>query len=204
MTRGPAARDVTADAASDGYDVLVLGDSISAAYGMPLEEGWVALAEMALRAEGENVTFHNASISGDTTRGGRGRLARAIENFDPELLIIELGGNDGLRGYPPKKIVENLTAMAEMAREAGSEVLILGMMIPTNYGPAYGKLFADAFADAAGATDSEFIPFFLEPIALDRAHFQPDGIHPTSEAQPILLEHVLPTIRRIIEKGTAE
>jgi len=182
--------------ASD-YTVLVMGDSISAAYGLDEKDGWVRLAEQQLEEDGFAVEFINASISGETTVGGLRNLSSAMERFNPDLLIIELGGNDGLRGYPPNSIAKNLESMALLAKEQGTNTLILGMMIPTNYGQAYLKLLAKSFVTAAENSDSQLLPFFLEPIARDkdRSYFQTDGIHPTAAAQPILMHYVLPLIK---------
>lgn len=185
------------------YNVLVMGDSISAAYGISESDGWVALAETQLKKDGFDVSFTNASISGDTTGGGLRRLPAALERFDPDLLIIELGGNDGLRGYPTNAMQQNLENMATLAREHGAQVLIQGMLIPSNYGAAYLRLFSRAFKNAAESSGSLFLPFLLEPIAEDRAYFQPDGIHPTAEAQPLLMLHTLPLIKTAIEQATA-
>lgn len=186
-------------AKADTFTAMVVGDSISAAYGMREEEGWVALTERQLQSEGFEVEFINASISGDTTVGGLRRLPAALERFDPDLLIIELGGNDGLRGYPTNAMQKNLEDMALLAQERGARVLILGMLIPSNYGQAYLRKFAQAFVDAAERTESDFVPFLLEPIAQDRNYFQPDGIHPTAEAQPLLMDHVMPSLLEILE-----
>jgi len=142
---------------ADNQNILVIGDSISAAYGLDLEDGWVALTEAALRDEGFEVTLTNASISGDTTGGGLRRLPDALERFDPDLLIIELGGNDGLRGYPTNAMQQNLENMATIASNHGARVLIQGMMIPSNYGPAYLKLYSKAFEDAAENSGSLFL-----------------------------------------------
>ncbi|MFK7995931.1 MAG: arylesterase [Granulosicoccus sp.] len=186
-------------ARADTFTALVVGDSISAAYGLRESEGWVAVAQQQLRDKGHDVTFINASISGDTTGGGLRRLPAALERFDPDLLIIELGGNDGLRGYPTNAMQQNIEDMANLAIDSDARVLILGMLIPSNYGQAYLKMFSQAFANAAANTESAFVPFFLEPIAQDRNYFQADGIHPTAEAQPLLAEHVMPAIVDIIE-----
>ena len=180
--------------------VLVVGDSISAAYGIDQDAGWVALAEEELREDFPDVEFVNASISGDTTGGGLARLPAALERFDPDVVVIELGGNDGLRAYPTARMRDNLEAMAEAAQDSGAETLILGMMIPSNYGPAYTAQFGEAFVEAAEATDSALVPFFLEPIASDRGAFQRDGIHPTAEAQPLLVDHALPALRELLEE----
>lgn len=190
-------------ARAEGYKVLVIGDSISAAYGISEEDGWVYLAEKQLQKEGFDVTFVNASISGDTTGGGLRRLPDALKRFNPDLLIIELGGNDGLRGYPTNAMQKNLEEMASIAKDQDTDVLIQGMMIPSNYGAAYLKLFVKAFENAAVNTDSLFLPFLLEPIAQDRNYFQSDGIHPTEEAQPLLMLHTLPLIKSAIQQATA-
>lgn len=190
-------------ARADTFTALVVGDSISAAYGLRESEGWVALAEEKLREQGHDVTLVNASISGDTTIGGLRRLPDALERFDPDLLIIELGGNDGLRGYPTKSMQKNIEDMATLALERDARVLILGMMIPSNYGKAYLKQFSQAFVNAAASTQSELVPFLLEPVAQDRSYFQADGIHPTAEAQPLLVEHVMPALLDILETEQA-
>lgn len=180
-----------------------MGDSISAAYGISEQDGWVSLAETQLQKEGFDVTFTNASISGDTTGGGLRRLPDALDRFDPDLLVIELGGNDGLRGYPTNALQQNLESMAAIATEHGAQVLIQGMMIPSNYGAAYLRLFAKAFEEAATKTNSLFLPFLLQPIAQDRNYFQSDGIHPTAEAQPLLMLHTLPLIKSAMAEVSA-
>lgn len=179
--------------------VLVVGDSISAAYGIDMDAGWVALAEDELREDYPDIELVNASISGDTTGGGLRRLPDALERFDPDIVVIELGGNDGLRAYPVDRMRANLEAMAEAAEASGAETLILGMMIPSNYGPAYTRSFGEAFVQAAEATGSALVPFFLEPIATDRGAFQRDGIHPTAEVQPLLVDHAMPALRELLE-----
>jgi acyl-CoA thioesterase-1 len=194
---------VSFGAHAQGYNVLVMGDSISAAYGLSEEDGWVSLTEKQLRKEGFDVTFVNASISGDTTGGGLRRLPDALDRFNPDLVVIELGGNDGLRGYPTNAMQKNLESMATIATEHGADVLIQGMLIPSNYGAAYLRLFAKAFETAAANTNSLFLPFLLQPIMQDRDYFQSDGIHPTAEAQPLLMLHTLPLIKSAIEKATA-
>ncbi len=183
---------------TDTFTVLVMGDSISAAYGLNENDGWVYLAEQRLLEEGFDVRFINASISGDTTGGGLRRLPAALERFQPDLVVIELGGNDGLRGYSPKTMQQNLEGMAALAQAAGAKVLIQGMMIPSNYGEAYLKLFAAAFKRAADASGSALLPFLLEPIAQNRDYFQSDGIHPTAQAQPLLMEHTLPLLIELV------
>ena len=191
---------------ASAWTALVVGDSIGAAYKLAEEDGWVHLTEQALRERHPDAEIElvNASISGDTTRGGLSRLPDALARFEPDLVVIELGGNDGLRGNPPANMRQNIEQMARLSTEAGAEVLILGMMIPSNYGAAFTKMFSDAFAEAAEATDSALVPFLLEPIAEDRAWFQSDGIHPTAEAQPLLVEHVLPAFEEALEAHLEE
>ena len=174
--------------------VLVLGDSISAAYGMSLEQGWVALVEERLRERWRTARVINASISGDTSGGGLRRLPALLEQHKPDLVVIELGGNDGLRGYPPSSLRDNLTSMATLAAEAGAAVVILPMEIPPNYGPRYTTAFRNAFAEAAADTDATLGPFPLDSIATQRELMQNDGIHPTVEAQPLIAERLLPVI----------
>ncbi len=180
--------------------ILVIGDSISAAYGLNEQDGWVALAEQELNDDdtGE-IRFINASISGDTTGGGLYRLPGALERFRPDIVVIELGGNDGLRGYPVKKIRSNLQAMTAISQNAGADVLLLGMQIPANYGPAYTRLFAKTFVDAAESSGATLLPFMLDPISKDRDFFQTDGIHPTAAAQPLLASHVLTELRAMVQ-----
>ena len=180
--------------------VLVVGDSISAAYGLAEKDGWVQLAEDQLQPlAGNEIDFVNASISGDTTSGGLARLPEALERFNPDLVVIELGGNDGLRGYSLKEMRENLTTMVEASEAMGAEVLLLGMQIPTNYGVAYTRRFAAIFQKVADTTGAALVPFMLEPIANNRDYFQSDGIHPSADAQPLLVDHVLPLITQILK-----
>ncbi len=188
----------TSTARAESYTILIMGDSIGAAYGLNEEDGWASLTEKALQEEGFDVKVVNASISGDTTAGGLRRLPDALERFAPDLLVIELGGNDGLRGYPPKTMQKNLEDMVSIAQDSDTDVLILGMLIPSNYGTAYLNLYKQAFVSAAENTNSALLPFLLEPIAKDRAYFQSDGIHPTEDAQPLLMEHVLPSIKEFV------
>ena len=184
--------------------VLVIGDSIGAGYGLEEHERWVQLLETKLRKDQPDLDIINASISGDTTSGGLARLPAALERFEPSLVIIELGGNDGLRGYPVKQMQKNLEAMSTLAQEAGAQVLIAGMLIPSNYGPAYLQRFADAFVNAAENTDASLLPFLLEPIATERDYFQKDGIHPNAEAQPLIAEHVLQGLQTLFNKVPTE
>ena len=187
---------------STGPTIIVLGDSISAAYGIAESDGWVELMREALSEDYPNVVVHNASISGDTTAGGLQRLPRALENYQPDIVLIELGGNDGLRGQSLKQMAANIEGMVDAAHASGAEALILGMRIPSNYGPAYTEQFAQVFVDVAESTGSALVPFLLAPIATgpgDRKYFQPDGIHPSAEAQPLMLEIVMPELLKLLE-----
>jgi acyl-CoA thioesterase-1 len=175
--------------------VLVLGDSISAAYGMSLEQGWVALLEGRLQEDYPGLRAVNASISGDTSAGGLRRLPQLIEAHSPDLLILELGGNDGLRGYPTAQLEENLRTMVAMATATGSRVLLLQMEIPPNYGPRYTQAFRETFISAAQTDGASLGPFLMKEVATNTNLMQRDGIHPTVEAQPILLETLLPSVR---------
>lgn len=178
--------------------LLVLGDSISAAYGMSLQEGWIALMDRRLADEDMPVEMINASISGETTDGGRRRLPALLEEHQPDLVIIELGGNDGLRGYPVARMRENLTSMAAAARDAGARVLILPMEIPPNYGTRYASDFRDSFPIAADSAGAVLGPFPLENIATDPALMQDDGIHPTPEAQALIVDNLLPDVLKML------
>jgi acyl-CoA thioesterase-1 len=178
--------------------ILVVGDSLSAAYGIASSRGWVALLAERLRRERPDYSVVNASVSGDTTAGGRARMQSALARHKPAVVVIELGGNDGLRGLPVAQLKENLSAMARAARAAGARVLLVGMRIPPNYGPDYADAFAAAFRDVAKAHKAAFVPFFLEGFAEDPAMFQDDRIHPTEAAQPLMLERVWKELRPIL------
>jgi acyl-CoA thioesterase-1 len=175
--------------------ILVLGDSISAAYGMSLEQGWVA--RLASRLE-PGFTVVNASISGETTEGGLRRLPPLLQTHQPDLVIIELGGNDGLRGYPLKTLRENLAGMVDLSQQSGARVILVPMEIPPNYGTRYTEGFRLAYQSVAEATDSTLAPFILDGVATRPRLMQPDGIHPTVEAQPLLLENMLPTVESVL------
>ena len=181
--------------------ILVLGDSISAAYGMSLEEGWVAMLARHLEESHPGHRVVNASISGETTAGALRRLPGLLEEHAPALVIIELGGNDGLRGYPINRFRDNLRQLAESSRSAGAEVIILPMEIPPNYGSRYTGSFRESYPLVAGETGSTLAPFVLEDVATNPALMQEDGIHPTAEAQSELLANILPSILSLLEDG---
>jgi len=181
-----------------GKTILVFGDSLSAAYGIAAKRGWVALLGERLQRERLDYIVVNASISGETTAGGVSRLPRALAQHQPALVILELGGNDGLRGLPVPQMEKNLAAMIDMAKKAGAKVLLAGMRVPPNYGPEYTDDFAAAFRALAQRHRTAFVPFMLEGVAEDLRLFQPDRIHPTEAAQPILLENVWKVLRPLL------
>lgn len=170
--------------------LVVYGDSISAAYGMAQAEGWVRLLADRLAETHPEVQVVNASLSGETTGGGMTRLAKTLEAHRPALLVLELGGNDGLRGYPIRKIRENLEAMVLRAQAAGAQVLLVGMALPPNYGRRYTSAFREVFAALAQKHGLAFVPGLLDAIGTDKRLMQADGIHPRAEAQPQILEGV--------------
>lgn len=178
--------------------VLVVGDSISAAFGLDTRQGWVALLEKRLIEQGFDHQVVNASISGDTSAGGAARLPALLTEHQPELVIIELGGNDGLRGQPPMQLQQNLAAMVQQSQKVGAKVLILGMRLPPNYGVRYTTAFAEVFPKVATETGSALVPFVLEGIGGVPSMVQSDGIHPTAEAQPRLLDNVWPMLKPML------
>ena len=165
-----------------------MGDSISAGYGIQRDQGWVQLLADSLQQAEYPHRVVNGSISGETTAGGLARLPQALETHEPEVVVIELGGNDGLRGYPTDLVRENLKQMVELSLAREAKVLLVGMQIPPNYGPRYTAAFFGMYEDIAEETGVSLVPFFLEKVALTPGLMQSDGIHPTADAQPLLLE----------------
>ncbi|MHB1408493.1 MAG: arylesterase [Acidovorax defluvii] len=181
--------------------VLVLGDSLSAEYGLPRGTGWVALLEKRLAQEEIAATVVNASVSGETTSGGRSRLAALLTQHQPSQVVIELGGNDALRGLPLKNTEENLTWMVQTAQKSGAKVLLVGMQVPPNYGTDYANRFAATFTTVAKARKVGVVPFFLKGVAdgPDPTRlFQPDRIHPRAEAHPQMLANVWPELQKLL------
>ncbi|MEQ9728159.1 arylesterase [Pseudomonas sp. WHRI 8822A] len=178
--------------------VLVVGDSISAAFGMDTQQGWVHLLDERMRQEGFEHRVVNASISGDTSAGGAARLPALLTEHQPQLVIVELGGNDGLRGLPPGQLQQNLASMIDASRGAGAKVLLLGMRIPPNYGERYTTAFAKVFDDVAADKNVPLVPFLLEGVGGVDKLMQDDGVHPAVEAQPQLLENVWPTLKPLL------
>ncbi|HOV17888.1 arylesterase [Ottowia sp.] len=197
-----AAPAAPALAATEAPVILVLGDSLSAEYGIARGSGWVALLEQKLTTEKVKAQVVNASISGDTTSGGRARLPALLNKHRPAVVVIELGGNDALRGLPLSMTEANLDAMTQAAQQAGARVLLVGMEVPPNYGADYGRRFAAVFAQVAKARQAALVPFLLKGVAdgPDAARlFQPDRIHPTAAAHPTILANVWPELRRLLK-----
>jgi acyl-CoA thioesterase-1 len=179
--------------------VLVVGDSLSAGYGLTREQAWPSLLQARLSDRGHPHRVVNASISGDTTRGGLARLPDALEIHDPELVIIELGANDGLRGIPVAEIRRNLSEMIQLAEQSGARVLLAGIRIQPNYGPRYTGDFHGVFHDLAEEYGTGLVPFILEGVALEDGMMQDDGLHPTAAGQPRILDNLWPEVDRLIE-----
>ena len=176
-------------AAGGGATILVVGDSLSAAYGMAPEHGWVHLLAARLAETDSAYRVVNASVSGETTAGGRGRIAAVLDWHRPSIVVLELGGNDGLRGYPVDSIRKNLATMAEAALARDAQVILVGMQMTPNLGPRYTEGFRDAFSEVSATLGTELVPSLLEGIDPETM-MQPDGIHPTAKVQPILLDNV--------------
>ena len=177
--------------------LLVIGDSLSAGYGIDLEQGWVNLMRQRLQQRGE-FTVVNASIGGETTGGGLARLPNLLATFKPDIVIVELGGNDGLRGHPIGRIRQNLIAMTDLSREAGAQTLILGIQIPPNYGARYTDQFSALIPAVAADLQVPLVPFFLEGVVLTDGGMQADGIHPSASAQPRMLNNVWPHLEPLL------
>ena len=186
-------------APSIGYakSILVVGDSISAGYGIELEQGWVNLLQQRLTERGD-YQVHNASVSGDTTQIGVARLPTLIKEHHPDIIVIELGGNDGLRGFPLKVMENNLRKMIETALASKAKVLLVGIQIPPNYGPRYTEQFFQTYFKLAQEFSIPLVPFILDKVALEPELMQDDGIHPTAEGQPMLLDNVWPVLEPLL------
>lgn len=192
-----------ASAMTQAATILVLGDSISAGYGLPLERGWVNLLQRRLNtdpafARGRPHRVINASVSGETTSGGLARLPRLLATYRPDVLVIELGGNDGLRGQPPQLIASNLNRMIQLGKQSRATVVLAGMRIPPNYGNAYANAFYNVFGQVARQQRISHVPFFLEKVGGNPGLMQSDGIHPNVNAQQQLLNNILPVLKPLI------
>jgi acyl-CoA thioesterase-1 len=180
--------------------LLVVGDSLSAAYGIPQSEGWVSLLEQELKQRNSRLRVVNASISGETSSGGLSRLPRLLEDYRPVLVLLELGANDGLRGTPLDIIEQNLRRMIELSQAADARVLLIGIRLPPNYGPQYTERFYQIYPKLAQAYGLPLVPFLLESVATDPRLMQRDGLHPNSDAQPILLQTVWKQLGPLLEQ----
>ena len=178
--------------------VLIVGDSISAAFGLDTRLGWVSLLEQRLKQEGFTDTVINASVSGDTSGGGQARLPALLAAHKPDVVILELGGNDGLRGQLPTQLQQNLSSMIDSSRAAGAKVLLLGMQLPPNYGARYTQAFAAVYGNLAEEKKVALVPFFLQGIGGIPELMQADGLHPAVAAQGKLLENVWPTLKPLL------
>ena len=179
--------------------IVVLGDSISAAYGIDAEKGWVAILQRKLEQQNEPYTIFNESISGDTTAGGLARIDNALTQHKPELLLLELGANDGLRGLSPKKMKSNLAEIIIRSQKAGAKVLLLSMRIPPNYGKRYVDMFYNVYPQLAEELNVSYVPFILEEVALSKEMMQKDGLHPNAKAQAIIANKIWRYLFPILE-----
>lgn len=178
--------------------ILVLGDSLSAGYGLDAGDGWVALLEQKLKSQALPHVVINASISGETTAGGLARLPALLDRHRPQMVLVELGGNDGLRALPIKAMRDNLERIVDSSAKAGATAVLFEMQIPANYGPAYSQQFMRTFTDVARAKKVPLVPFLLSAFATDPRAFQDDGIHPSAAAQPRILETIWPALRPLL------
>jgi acyl-CoA thioesterase-1 len=181
--------------------ILVWGDSLGASYGVPSGQGWVVLLDQRLKAQGYDYTVVNGSVSGETTAGGVARLPRALAEHKPTIVVIELGSNDALRGTAIQVMRDNLTRMITLCKREGAKVLLLGMLMPPNYGPEYTREFKDSYTDLAARYRVGLLPFFLQGVADRRELMQADNEHPTAEAQPLLLDNVWPELKPLLKKN---
>ncbi len=180
--------------------ILVFGDSLSAAYKLDPADGWVNLLQNKARQLKLDLRFVNASITGETTRGGLSRFKRALDKHHPDIVILELGGNDGLRGFPPKVIKQNMNRMIKLAKNQSANLLLAGIYLPPNYGKRYTEMFHNIYVDLAKQHDIALIPFLLKGIGTNSSLMQADGIHPTANAQPLIAKTVWEKLSLLLEK----
>ncbi|HEC59234.1 MAG TPA: arylesterase [Methylophaga sp.] len=179
--------------------LLVMGDSLSAAYNLRQEAGWVSLLENKLSTANPDIKIVNASVSGETTQGGLSRFTQLLAEHKPDWIILELGANDALRGYPLKKTTSNLETMIEQAQKAKAKVLLIGNRIPQNYGKRYTDMFFTLYENIANKYNVAYLPFMLENVALDKALMQDDGLHPNKEGQPLILQNIWPYLQPLLD-----
>lgn len=187
--------------ASDSPVLLILGDSLSAGYGMDRQDSWVHLLDLRLQQHGHDFRILNSSISGDTTQGGLARLPRLMDRYQPEIVIIELGGNDGLRGINPGVTRDNMKQMIQHAQQGGARVLLAGIKLPPNYGAAYLEQFESIYANLADEFNTMLVPFFMDGVVFQPGYLQDDGIHPNEKGQPILLDNVWAVLGPTLSQG---
>ena len=185
------------NATSTPTKILVMGDSLSAGYGIDIQQGWVSLLEQEL-AKNHSITMINASVSGETSSGGNNRLPALLSEHKPDIVILELGGNDGLRGQPLKLLDKNLQTMIDASRNANAKILLAGMQIPPNYGARYSNQFKELYGKLAQQNNISLIPFLLEGVGGNETLIQRDGIHPTADAQPFIVKNVLPELEKML------
>jgi acyl-CoA thioesterase-1 len=195
-----AVAPAVAPSAAYAGTILVFGDSLSAAYGLAQTQGWVSLLEKRLRDEGFNYRVANASISGETTTGGAGRIEGALKAHRPDIVVLELGANDGLRGQGLDVMKRNLETMIDASRAAKADVLLVGMRLPPNYGTAYTEKFRQAYADLARSKKIALVPFLFEGLSDDARFFQADRVHPTSEGQTVMLETIWKGLQPLLRR----
>lgn len=195
-----AAAPATTKQAVNQPIILIVGDSLSAGYGVSVNATWVALLQKKLASQGYGYRVVNASVSGETTGGALSRLPRALQLHRPAIVVFELGGNDGLRGLPLRQVRSNFEAMLKQASDAGAKSMLVGMRMPSNYGPAYADQFHALYGELAKQFGVPLVSFFLEGVATDESLIQADGIHPTAQAQPILLNNTWPVLQTMLKK----
>jgi len=193
------ARDASIAEAAQAPVLLVLGDSLSAAYGLPLDQGWVSLLQSRIDERDLPHQVVNAAISGDTVAGGLSRLPTLLTDHQPAIVLIELGANDGLRGFAPSQIEDDLVTLVEQVQATDAQVVLIGVRLPPNYGPAYTERFQRLFANVAERTRVDLVPRLLAGVADDLALMQADGLHPTAEAQPLVLDNVWPVLEPLLK-----
>jgi acyl-CoA thioesterase-1 len=189
-----------ASAAASAGTILVFGDSLSAGYGLPQQQGWTSLLEKRLRAEDLDYRVANASVSGETTIGGAARIGAALKAHKPDIVVIELGANDGLRGQSIEVMRRNLETIIDASRQAKAQVLLLGMRLPPNYGTAYTEKFQRTFVDLSRSKKTALVPFLFEGFAEDARYFQSDRVHPTAEAQALMLDTIWTGLKPLLRR----
>jgi acyl-CoA thioesterase I len=190
---------LTANLASAAPTILIYGDSLSAGYGIALEQSWPALLAKRLEDNRLRYTVSNASISGETTAGGRSRFEDTLERVRPDVVVVALGANDGLRGLPALQMRANLIAMVKAAKASKARVLLIGIKLPPNYGPVYAQQFEESFTAISRAEKVPLLPYLLEPLGMSLDNFQADGLHPSASAQPAILNHVWPALQPLLK-----